>query len=73
MVAPEAQTHVPFIVWAGKNSDIDEAQLRPLTDAPLTHDDFSKILLQMFEIIVDDNRLASGETVLPMKPENYPH
>jgi len=71
--APEAQTHVPFIVWAGDSSDINIEQLRSKIDQPVTHDDFSKILLQAFELIVDGKLQASGEALVPMKPEDYPH
>ncbi|PHQ69179.1 MAG: phosphoethanolamine transferase [Sneathiella sp.] len=72
-VAPAAQTHVPFIVWAGDSSDIDRSRLQAIIDQPLSHDDFSKILLQMFEIIIDDKQVANGMNLLPMKPETYVH
>ncbi|MDF2366482.1 phosphoethanolamine transferase [Sneathiella sp.] len=73
LVAPTAQTHVPFIIWAGETSDIDRERLRARLDEPMTHDDFSKLLLEAFEIIVDDQQIASDMQLLPMKPEDRPH
>ncbi len=70
-IAPKAQTHVPFIVWAGESSDISIEQLRAKRDQPVTHDDFSKMLLQAYEIIVDGKSQLPAEAVLPFKPEEY--
>lgn len=70
-VAPETQTHVPFVIWASDTSDIDKNQLQARLNDPMTHDDFSKLLLEMFEIIVDENKIANGSGILPMKPESY--
>lgn len=68
-IAPDAQTNVPFIIWAGESSDIDMDRLRVKNDQPLTHDDFSKLLLEAFEVIVDGKRQATNAALLPNKPE----
>ncbi|MZR31051.1 phosphoethanolamine transferase [Sneathiella litorea] len=73
MLAPDTQTHVPFIVWAGDTSDIDRDRLQARIDDPLTHDDFSKILLEVFELIIDDNPTVSSRYILPVKRESYTH
>lgn len=62
--APEAQTNVPFIVWAGEGADFDLSRFR---DEPMTHDDFSRILLETFEIVADGKAVERSETRLPMK------
>ena len=69
VIAPNAQTHVPFIIWASESSDIDKGRLSALVDAPLTHDVFSRVLLEAFEVIVDGNRIARNENLLPLKKE----
>lgn len=68
-IAPDAQTHVPFAIWTGKGSDMDLDKLRAIRTQPLTHDDFSRILLEMFEIIVDGKVTNVMNTRLPMNPE----
>lgn len=69
LVAPETQTHVPFIIWAGETSDIDRERLQARINDPVTHDDFSKLLLEVFEIIVDETPSDGIAKILPMKPE----
>ncbi|GAB3033001.1 phosphoethanolamine transferase [Bowmanella dokdonensis] len=49
-LAPESQTHVPFLVWVGDSSDIYYEESVKLTHQPYSHDDFSCSLLQAFEI-----------------------
>ncbi len=65
-MAPEAQTHVPFIVWAGASSDIDRDKLVQIKDQPATHDNLSRILLQLFEIEIGDVRPELVKDVMPM-------
>ncbi|MEQ1599623.1 MAG: phosphoethanolamine--lipid A transferase, partial [Methylotenera sp.] len=50
MVAPKEQTHVPAIVWMGKNFDYKMSQLTPFKDYALSHDDVFCSLLVTFEI-----------------------
>ena len=65
-MAPDAQTHVPFIVWAGANSDVDRDGLVEIKDKPATHDDLSRILLQLFEIEIGEVRPEPVNGVMPM-------
>lgn len=65
-MAPDAQTHVPFIVWAGMNSDVDLDRLAEIKGKPATHDDLSRILLQLFEIEIGAVRPQPVTGVMPM-------
>lgn len=65
-MAPETQTHVPFVVWAGETSDVDRERLVEIKDKPATHDDLSRILLQLFEIEIGDVRPELVKGVMPM-------
>jgi lipid A ethanolaminephosphotransferase len=50
-VAPDAQTHVPFILWFGKNyDDVDFEAMRRLQNDSLSHDNIFHTLLGLFEI-----------------------
>lgn len=49
-IAPKEQTHVPAIVWMGKNFDFTVDQAKPFKDYPLSHDDVFCTLLVAFEI-----------------------
>jgi lipid A ethanolaminephosphotransferase len=50
-IAPDAQTHVPFILWFGKNyHDVDVDALRELRDLPVSHDNLFHTMLGLFEI-----------------------
>lgn len=48
--APKGQTHVPAVVWMGKNFDYKLDDLRPYRDRPFSHDDLYCLLLVTFEI-----------------------
>jgi lipid A ethanolaminephosphotransferase len=50
MVAPKEQTHVPAIVWMGKQFDYKLAQLLPYKDVALSHDDIFCSLLVAYEL-----------------------
>jgi lipid A ethanolaminephosphotransferase len=50
MMAPEAQTHVPAILWLGKHFDYKLNQVKPYQDAVLSHDDLFCTLLVAFEL-----------------------
>jgi len=65
-IAPDAQTHVPFVVWAGNNSDVDREKLATIKDHPATHDDLSRILLQLFEIEIGDVRPEQVKGLMPI-------
>lgn len=49
-IAPREQTHVPAIVWMGKNFDFVIDQAKPFKDYPLSHDDVFCTLLVAFEM-----------------------
>jgi len=70
-IAPEAQTHVPFIVWASKNSDINVDGLKAMSNEPLTHDAFSRVLLESFEVNADGVAHNEDPEVLTLKSETY--
>lgn len=50
MIAPQEQTHVPAIVWMGKNFDYKLDQLKRYKDFPMSHDDLFCTLLVAFEL-----------------------
>ena len=50
MIAPKEQTHIPAILWMGKNFDYQIDQLKPYRDYPLSHDDLFCMLLVGFEM-----------------------
>jgi lipid A ethanolaminephosphotransferase len=50
MMAPEAQTHVPAILWLGKSFDYKLSQVKPYQDAALSHDDLFCTILVAFEL-----------------------
>jgi lipid A ethanolaminephosphotransferase len=53
MLAPDAQTHVPMIMWFGQNFDqeeIDLQSLRKQTSNRYTHDNVFHTILGLFEL-----------------------
>jgi lipid A ethanolaminephosphotransferase len=51
LIAPEAQTRVPMILWFGEhNDDAATADLRLLRDVELSHDNLFHTVLGLFEI-----------------------
>jgi len=54
LIAPDTQTHVPFVVWFGRHyDDVDLSAMRQLRDQPLSHDNIFHTLLGFFEIRTD--------------------
>jgi lipid A ethanolaminephosphotransferase len=49
-IAPKEQTHVPAILWLGKNFDYKMEQVMPYKDTALSHDDVFCSLLVGFEL-----------------------
>jgi len=49
-IAPKEQTHVPAIVWMGRNFDFKLEQLKPYKDYHLSQDDLFCTLLVVFEL-----------------------
>lgn len=52
-IAPQAQTHIPAILWTGKNFDYQTAELQHLQDATISHDDLFCSLLIAYELKSD--------------------
>jgi lipid A ethanolaminephosphotransferase len=51
LLAPEAQTHVPLLLWFGKHYDaIDREALRALAGQPYSHDNIFHTVLGLFEV-----------------------
>lgn len=66
--APESQTHVPLLLWAGESSDIDVSTTGLLAEKPNSHDIIFKTLLDIYEI--ETNLSANENTpLITLKPE----
>lgn len=50
MIAPKEQTHIPAILWLGKNFDYNMGQVKPYIDYPLSHDDVFCSLMVAYEM-----------------------
>ena len=50
MIAPKEQTHVPAILWLGKQFDYSISQVQPYQNYPLSHDDLFCTLLTAYEL-----------------------
>ncbi len=68
LVAPKEQTHVPAIVWMGKNFDYKKEQLMPYKDYPLSHDDVFCSLLVAFEI---DAKMCAAQKDMLMQNQTF--
>lgn len=49
-IAPEAQTHIPAILWTGKRFDYQSADLQQYRDAEISHDELFCSLLIAYEL-----------------------
>ena len=63
MVAPKEQTHVPGIVWVGKNFDYKKEQLLPHKDDALSQDDLFCTLLVTFKL---DTKMCEAKKAMLM-------
>lgn len=63
MIAPEAQTKVPLIVWGGDSSDVDIIKSVELKDVTNSHDAVFDVLLDLFEIQSDLNKSSASPLV----------
>jgi lipid A ethanolaminephosphotransferase len=68
MVAPKEQTHVPGIVWLGKNFDYKKEQLLPHKDDALSHDDLFCTLLVAFEL---DTKMCEAKKEMLMQNQTF--
>ena len=50
IMAPEAQTHVPAILWLGEHFDYKREQVTPYKDYPISHDDLFCSILIAYEL-----------------------
>ena len=53
IIAPREQTHVPAILWLGKQFDYSISQVQPYKNYPLSHDDLFCTLLTAYELKSD--------------------
>lgn len=49
-IAPDAQRHVPMLLWVADGSDVDEASVLQRADIPETHDAVAHSLMAYFEL-----------------------
>lgn len=49
-IAPEAQKHVPAVMWFGKRFEVDKAKLKQKASQPLNHDSYFHTVLNFAEI-----------------------
>ncbi len=58
-MAPDAQKHVPAVMWFGDSFEIDRKALRAKADLPFSHDNLFHTMLGLMEIrtSVYDKRL----------------
>lgn len=52
-IAPDAQTHVPILLWLGESDDVDLAKIKSKVHEPNSHDAVFHTLLNAFEIKTD--------------------
>ena len=53
-IAPNAQKHVPVIIWSPTSNNIDKSSLVSMTDQPVSHDFITPTLLNFFGITTDE-------------------
>ena len=53
-IAPDAQKHVPVIIWSPTSNNIDKNSLASMTDQPVSHDFITPTLLNFFGIKTDE-------------------
>jgi lipid A ethanolaminephosphotransferase len=68
MVAPKEQTHVPGIVWMGRNFDYKKEQLLPHKDDALSQDDLFCTLLVSFEL---DTKMCAAKKDMLMQNQTF--
>lgn len=50
LIAPEAQTHIPAVLWMGRHFDYSIDQMRRYRDQPLSQNDLFCLMLGAFEV-----------------------
>lgn len=69
IIAPEAQTQVPIILWCGEHSDIDHEKTDESKDKSNAHDAVFDALLEIFEVEVD-LETAGEHSLIYLKDED---
>jgi len=64
MIAPREQTHVPAIVWTGKNFDYRLDDIRSYKNHVLSHDDLFCTVLASYEL---DSHMCAAEKYMLSK------
>ena len=64
-IAPEAQKHVPLIVWSPTNNGVSAAGLAAMKNQPVSHDVITPSLLNFYGIQTQD--IANKPTLFPDK------
>jgi len=67
VIAPKEQTHVPAILWTGKNFDYKLADIRPYKNFALSHDDLFCSLLVAYEL---DSHMCAAKNGMLNKNTN---
>jgi lipid A ethanolaminephosphotransferase len=67
MFAPEAQTHVPMVLWLGEHNDINEFILSEEIHQKASHDILWSTLLTYFELNISEQDRESSEFTLDEK------
>lgn len=69
MFAPDAQTHVPFMIWAGEHSDVDVEKTQAMRNKSTSQDNLSHTLFSLFELTSDMS--ATPLPAMYISKENY--
>lgn len=56
--APDAQKHVPALIWSPSSNNIDADSLSKMVDQPVSHDFITPTLLSFFGIMTDEVKAA---------------
>lgn len=56
--APDAQKHVPALIWSPSSNNIDADSLSRMVDQPVSHDFITPTLLSFFGIMTDEVKAA---------------
>jgi lipid A ethanolaminephosphotransferase len=67
--APDAQTHVPILLWTSENSNIDIESTRALSQATNSHDAVAPTLLRLFSV-ESDAPASKSSALIKLKTPN---
>jgi len=69
LIAPEAQTKVPVLVWAASTSDVDINATRKLKDEAFSHDSIVSTIATLFELNIVGKGKSTNREFVVLKPE----